>query len=138
MSKALKYIGSALATLVVIGTSVLAQAANRFDLLLNPIAAPIKLNVGPWGEMIDLTPKPFSIGASQSNIIKSIKRAGFSRTPDDEVWALYSNEISDGYALYQREGNNLVCAIEFYVFVKFDDFGFLVSAKGTEHEHGCL
>lgn len=135
---AIKAILIAVAALFVIGGVILAQAAIRFDLALNPIVAPIRTKVGPWGEMTALTPAPFSIGEDGSKIRSRLDRAGFARVPDGEVWQIYADEIGAGYELYTREGNDLICAKGYYAFVSFGAHGDLLSAKGTVHEHGCL
>jgi MFS family permease len=126
---------------IVFGTmagAFLAQSVYRFELLLNPVVAPIRSGVGPWGEMIELTPKPFSVGEELTDVTVTLERAGFTREPDEDVWVRYESEILDGYQLYLREGNNLACNIKYYMFAKFDGESRLVSAKGTVHEHGCL
>lgn len=138
MIKPLKIIGAAAIVLSLALGVVITQAAYRVDLQFNPIASIIRAHVGPWGEMIVLTSRPFSIGAERMSVVAALTRAGFVRTPNENIWIQYEGEIREGYELYQREGNDLACAIQFYVFVKFDLNGKLLSAKATEHEHGCL
>jgi len=136
--KALKIIGVGLAILIVAAGAILAQATYRFDLAFNPVVAQIKSGSGAWGEMIALTPNPFSVGETKPAILRLLNRAGFEREPDDNVWVRYEDEIHNGFELYLREGNTWFCNISYYAFVKFDENDDLVLAKGTVHEHGCL
>jgi len=96
------------------------------------------MNSAPWGNMVDLTPTPFSVGDYRKVVTKRLQTAGFHATPTERVWVRYASEISEGFELFQREGDNLICRIQIYTFVKFDDNGRLLAAKGTWHEHGCL
>ena len=137
MTKALKGgLIAALAVIVGLGLT-LSQLLLRFDLALNPVASSIRLNSVSWGMMTDLVPSPFALGAPRDAIVRKLTLAGFQRTADDSVWGRYKNEIQDGYELFQREGDDQICKIQFYAFVKFSEDGRLTSAKGTWHEHGC-
>jgi hypothetical protein len=130
-------------TLVVIGVTILiggaalAQLLFRFDLAMNPVAVPIRHYSHPWGKMTDLTPSPFEIGTPRDTVVKKLANFGFEETPAEAVWGRYKSEVRDGFELFQREGDDLICRIQIYAFVKFDSEGRLSSAKGTWHEHGC-
>lgn len=138
MTKAFKFIaGGAFALLALAGASG-SQALFRFDLYLNPVAAPIKLNGSKWGDKVDLSPRPVKIGDHRAKVLVLLRKSGFSRTPDETVWKRYEGEILDGNELYEREAESLICQARLYVFLKFDDEGRLVSAQGAKHEHGCL
>ena len=138
MKRAPKMIGIGVLALLAAAGVLAAQALYRFDLRINPVAAAIKSHVIKWGDKTDLTPQPFQIGEDRADVVALLRKSGFARTPDEKVWKLYVAEILDGKELYQREANNLVCMIRLYVFVKFDGGARLVSANGTQHEHGCL
>lgn len=138
MSKALRIIGVILVILIVGAGVMFAQATYRFDLAFNPVVSQIRTGSGTWGEMIELTPKPFSVGNKKTDVVDRLNRAGFTRVEDENVWARYEGKINNGYELYLRAGNTWVCNISYYSFIKFDANGRLASAKGTVHEHGCL
>ncbi len=127
----------AIGLIFLISGAVLAQLVLRFDLAMNPVVSPIRLYSHTWGKMTDLTPSPFKIGTHREAVVKRLANFGFEKTPAEAVWGRYGNEIRDGFELFQREGDDLICKIQIYVFVKFNDEGRLSFAKGTWHEHGC-
>lgn len=138
MINVFKIVGVLLFTLIIAAGILFAQSTYRFDLAFNPVAAQIRAGVGGWGEMNELTPKPFKIGDERGEVVQRLHRAGFKRTPNEKVWKRYESEIEAGAELYQREANVWYCNIGLYAFLKFSADGVLEAAAGTQHEHGCL
>jgi hypothetical protein len=114
----------------------LSQAMNRPDLQQNAIAKYIKGQ--RWGTVVSLIPEPFAPNGSRADIERRLADAGFTRHYHDPLLAYRHPELYEQSEVYSREGGNLVCNIQLYAFVSFDEAGALVSADGTQYERGCL
>lgn len=140
MMKALKIIGIIFAVFILIGGVVAANELFRADLMFNPIVSEIRNNPDRkhWGDRIPLTPAPFKRGDTYTAAINKLKKYGFRRALESEIWGNYKNEINQGKEIYVRDTSRFPCSINAYVILEFQKKESLTFAQGTEHEFGCL
>jgi hypothetical protein len=118
----------------------LEQALNRPDLQQNPITKHIKdQGVGKsWGTRISLIPDPLAPNSNRTEVEQRLGDAGFTRLHDTAFLARLQWDLDRQGEVYSREANNLVCNIQLYVVVSFDEAGELAFADAAQYEHGCL
>lgn len=138
MKKFLKYFLIGIAALTVIIAALLAQSFYRVDVRIFPINQHIQAGTHPWGAMVNLIPDDFNVGESLETVASKLKFSGYKNIPVENAWQRYKDKVGKNKFMYVRDANMLVCNISLYVFVEFDDNGKLISAQGTQHEHGCL
>ena len=114
------------------------RAINRADLGENPVTKSI-LQEGAgkgFGAVYSLIPEPFAANSNRADIEQRLTSAGFARFGFDAFLAHFHPDLEQR-EVYAREANNLVCNIQLYVFVSFDEADELTLADATPHEHGC-
>ncbi|MEO0912476.1 MAG: hypothetical protein AAFY59_05730 [Pseudomonadota bacterium] len=127
-----------LATLILVLLGLTAHTLFRFDLMANPVVSEIRSNTDRWGERAVLTPRPFHEAAPRASVQQSLRRAGFTRIADQDVWQRYADEVANGRQVWSRETTRFPCNSKAYVFVSFTENDTLDFAEGTIEEHGCL
>ena len=116
----------------------LSQAMNRADLRQNAITKYV-IDQGAgrhWGTLVSLIPEPFAPNSSRTDVEQRLASAGFARFEVDDFLAHFHPDLQRR-EVYVREANTLVCNIQLYVFVFFDEAGELTLADATQHERGC-
>jgi len=138
MRKAFKLVGASLFVLILAAGAILAQAAYRFDLRIDPIAGSIMREAAQksWSLRVSLTPRPFAKGEPRSVILEKLAKSGFDGIPSDLKFI--EPLIREGEVAFIRQGTNLACGYDLLVFLTFDDIGALTTADGAMIESGCL
>lgn len=138
MKKFLKYLGLTFLAVALFIAIALAQGFYRFDVRFFEINRYIQSKSQQWGTMVELIPDIFEKNEVFEEVENSLKTAGYAHVPDEKVWKRYEDKTGVNKFVYTREVNMLVCNIQLYVFLEFDEHKNLLSAFGTQHEHGCL
>ena len=89
------------------------------------------------GALVSLIPDPFAPNSSRADVEQKLADARFTRLYDDLFLAYRHSELYRQREVYSREANNLVCNIQVYVFVSFDQSNELNFADATQYERGC-
>lgn len=136
----IKFVGLTVLILSVIIVTFLAFGLYRPDLELNPIVKHVRHdeNARYWGVRTSLIPSVFAVGDDLSLVEKKLKKSGFKLIPSTEYTRFYSERVFDSEILYQRGASNLACSITVSVFIVYGQDHQLVSAYGSQQEHGCL
>jgi hypothetical protein len=114
------------------------QVTYRIDVLFYEINRDIQQGSRRWGTLVNLIPDNFSQNESFASVTKKLERAGYVEVNEKDAWARYKDRVGGHNHMFEREANMWVCNIKLYVFIELDDSLNLISAEGTQQEHGCL
>ncbi len=91
-----------------------------------------------WGHKVSLTPKPFAVGTTRSEVLKRLAEAKYKADPDDTFSIRHPEPVPRGGVHYSMSADEFPCQILYDVVVRFDASDRLVDAYGAEEETGCL
>ncbi len=91
------------------------------------------------GTRVSLVPNVFTLHSSRTSVERQLKDAGFTRLPAELFeTGPFHDDLVQGREIYSREGGNLVCNIQLFVVVSFDQQGLLSFGESAQYVEGCL
>lgn len=141
-------VGLSVSLIVLIGISWFWLTGPERELAKNPIMKSISQQTTKLDRRVSLMPNPLTVGSSSTEVEQQLASAGFTQfegVVSPTGWI--TKEDSDPYkknlkhddeVVFLRNHGNLVCDVDYIVFLKFDQSNSLVSAEGATRGVACL
>lgn len=120
-----------------VGLASYASSAER-EVRQNPVARVIDDSTRNWDEWTNLTPSVFQTGQLRDEVEGLLAVGSFEASPDETRIAGSDRVIGSDEEAYVWFHSDGICRHGYYVVLKFDHHGKLVSAEGSKQERGCL
>ncbi len=110
------------------------------DRLVRQIADELSSQTMNWGDQGSIYTVLVSEHIARAEVEAKLIAAGFERTNELSLYVRdrLTSPVEQGAEIFQAAVQGLPCTKLVYVFLLFDDDGYLVDAKAAQFEAGCL